>query len=376
MISNFARIIAAVIGMIIFGMPIFVSAQQITDISGKLITIPDRPQRIILGESRMLYTLMLLQPNNPVAHIAGWPQDLAYYDPQSYRWFQQIWPQIANVPVVGMNGVASMNVEKVLALKPDLVILPALAKDNENEQNLVRILKRAGVPVVKIDLRVDLLHNTHRSVEILGQIFNQGQRAQQFNQFYLAQRHKITHALADYHGKRATVFLHLHLGRNNDCCITTVNGSLGQLITLAGGINVAASKVQGVFGRVSTEALLQAQPNFYFTTGMSEQQDTSTLSLGPEVNLKDSQQSYRTIMARQTGLNQLTAIQTGQGGLIWHNFYLSPWHIVAAEFIAKTLYPQLFANLDPNSSMAWLLSFARLPVQGVYFTPLAKLTGN
>lgn len=39
-----------------------VSAKTITDITGQRIEIPDNPQRIVLGESRMLYTLALLEP--------------------------------------------------------------------------------------------------------------------------------------------------------------------------------------------------------------------------------------------------------------------------------------------------------------------------
>lgn len=56
-------------------------ARQISDINGVQVVIPDHPQRIVLGESRMLYTLALLQPGYPAAHIAGWPADLAKYDP-------------------------------------------------------------------------------------------------------------------------------------------------------------------------------------------------------------------------------------------------------------------------------------------------------
>ena len=38
-------------------------AKTLTDIDGHSVTIPDSPQRIVLGESRMLYTLALLAPS-------------------------------------------------------------------------------------------------------------------------------------------------------------------------------------------------------------------------------------------------------------------------------------------------------------------------
>ncbi|EKN3436935.1 hypothetical protein OZ689_004072, partial [Yersinia enterocolitica] len=40
-------------------------AKSVTDILGRQVIVPDYPQRIILGESRMLYTLALLEPGNP-----------------------------------------------------------------------------------------------------------------------------------------------------------------------------------------------------------------------------------------------------------------------------------------------------------------------
>ncbi len=63
-----------------------VSAKTITDITGQRIEIPDNPQRIVLGESRMLYTLALLEPGYPAARVVGWPLDLKKYDPQAGRY--------------------------------------------------------------------------------------------------------------------------------------------------------------------------------------------------------------------------------------------------------------------------------------------------
>ena len=62
-----------------------VHARTLTDITGRQVTIPDHPQRIVLGESRMLYSVALLTPGNPLQHIAGWPQDLKKYDPRPGR---------------------------------------------------------------------------------------------------------------------------------------------------------------------------------------------------------------------------------------------------------------------------------------------------
>lgn len=49
--------------------------KTITDINGTRVTVPDHPQRIVLGESRMLYTFAMLEAGNPFKRLVGWPQD-------------------------------------------------------------------------------------------------------------------------------------------------------------------------------------------------------------------------------------------------------------------------------------------------------------
>jgi len=319
-------------------------AKTLTDIDGHLVTIPDRPQRIVLGESRMLYTLALLAPENPLQHIVGWPRDLQKYDAQMWRSFARRFPQIEAVPSLGSGGPAAINPEQVIALRPDVVILPSLARYDDADARLLAVLQAAHIPVVKIDLRVQLLKNTRRSVEILGDVINQQARAAAFNRFYAAHMRVIEERLADFHGARPEVLLHLHLGRRNECCVTAINGSLGE------------------------ESVIAAQPDYYFATGFSDNQSSGRLKLGPEIAPDVALQSFQQLTGQQKGLRGLKALHNGQAGALWMNFYLSPWHVVAAEFMAKTLYPQRFADVDPQQTLETLFrDFLRMPLQGTWF---------
>lgn len=346
-------------------------ARQVVDITGSSVTIPDQPQRIILGESRMLYTLALLQPGYPAAHIAGWPGDLAKYDAQSWQQYLQRFPQLAQIPLLGSGSIRELNAERVLQLHPDLVILPRLAKTGGEEARFRQVMQQAGVPVITVDLRVDLLHNTLPSIKILGEVLNQPQRAQAFSAFYQSHMQRIQQRLADRHGPRTTVMLHLHLGRRDTCCTTAVNGNLGQLVTFAGGENIAADTVKGVFGELNPEQVLAAQPQVYIATGMAAESSAKTVALGPLVNAKQAAQSFQRVMAAQPLLSQLSAVRNGRAGALWHNFYLSPYHVVATEWMAKMLYPALFADVDPQQTMQQLYQqFLPLDFSGTFWSQL------
>lgn len=345
-----------------------VQARTVIDIDGNPVNIPDNPQRIVLGESRMLYTLALLETGDPVKRVVGWPLDLKKYDRQTWNIFARRFPQMLAIPSLGLGGTNDMNPEKVLALKPDLVILPSLARYDDADLRLKEMLNAAHIPVVKIDLRVHLLKNTQRSVNILGEVLNQTARAQAFNHFYDAHMQVIHDRLATYSGHKPTVLLQLHLGRRNECCVTAVKGSLGELLNFAGGDNIAGKTVQGVFGRLNEETVIMAQPEVYFATGAGSAEDQNDLKLGPEITPEIAQQSLRELTARQNGLRELKALHNGHTGMIWQNFYLSPWHVAATEFMAKALYPELFADIEPEQTLKQLFhDYLPIPYSGTYF---------
>ncbi|ORM62846.1 hypothetical protein HA45_16320 [Pantoea rodasii] len=343
-------------------------AKNVTDIDGNQVEIPDHPQRIVLGESRMLYTLAMLEPGNPFQHIVAWPQDLKKYDSQTWNSFARQFPQMLKIPSLGSGGPNAINPEQILSLKPDVVILPSLARYDDADLRLVSMLKAAHIPVVKVDLRVHLLKNTRRSVEIFGEVLNQQARAQAFNRFYDAHMQVIRERLARYEGPKPSVLLQLHLGRRNECCVTAVNGSLGELLNAAGGANIAAQTQHGVFGRLSEEMVIAAQPDYYFATGFGDSHAQGLLKLGPEVEAPDVQSSFTQLTSQQNGLRELNALRNGHSAVIWMNFYLSPWHIAATEFMAKTLYPQLFADVEPEQTLKQIFhDFLPIPYSGTYF---------
>ncbi|VTQ52638.1 periplasmic binding protein [Campylobacter jejuni] len=342
-------------------------ARTVTDIDGNQVDIPDNPQRIVLGESRMLYTLAMLEPGDPVRRIVGWPLDLKKYDSQIWQIFAQKFPDMLAIPSLGLGGTNDMNPEKVLALKPDLVILPSLARYDDADLRLKAMLDAAHIPVVKIDLRVHLLKNTTRSVAILGEVLNQTARAQAFNQFYDAHMQVIHDRLAAYRGPKPTVLLQLHLGRRNECCVTAVKGSLGELLSFAGGDNIASKTVQGVFGRLNEEMVIMAQPEVYIATGAGAAEDQNDLKLGPAITPDMALQSLRELTARQNGLRELKALHNGRTGILWQNFYLSPWHVAATEFMAKTLYPDLFADIEPEDTLKQIFhDYLPIPYSGTF----------
>ena len=350
-----------------------VQAKTVTDISQRTVEVPENPQRIVVGESRMLYTLALVQDGNPAQHVVGWPGDMASLDAQSWAMYLKAFPDIGKIPLLGQNNYTQMNVEKVIALKPDLVILPVYAKKQDDHDVMQEALTKAGIPVIYVDLRVDQLHNTIPSVKLLGDVLNHPEKAARFITFYQQHMNRVQERIAAYQGKKPTVMLQLHLGRREACCTTVSHGNLADLLAFAGGDNIAKGAFKSVYGDLNPEAVIVANPDVYITTGMAgpEGKRVSNLMLGPQVTQEEAAQSFRQVMDQQPVLSTLKAVREGRAYSVWHNFYLSPYHLVDVEVFAKAMYPQLFKDVDPQQTMKDLYQqFLPVPFSGTYWSTL------
>jgi len=348
-------------------------ARTVVDLYGRTVEVPDHPQRIVLGESRMLYTLSLVQEGNPAKNVVGWPGDMQNLDPQSWQLYVKAFPDIANIPQFGKNNFTQMNPEKVIALHPDLVILPRYAKQPADHDQMQESLTRAGIPVIYVDLRVDQINNTVPSVRLLGEVLNNPQKAERFIAFYQQHMDRVKERIAQYHGTKTRVMLQLQPGRREGCCTTVSHGNLADLLNFAGGDNIARGAFKSVFGEMNPEAVIAANPDVYISTGMGSPQANpgSEIMLGPLVSAVQAQGSFRLMMDKQPLLSHLAAVREGRAYAVWHNFYLSPYHMVDVEVFAKALYPQLFQDVSPQQTIKDLYAqFLPIPFSGTYWTQL------
>lgn len=346
-----------------------VQAKTVTDILQRQVTVPDNPQRIVLGEGRLLYTLALVEKGNPLARVAGWPDDLQRYDRQTWERYTAAFPAIKKIPLIGGANPGQFSVEKIIALHPDLVILPVYARKPTTQDNVLAQLSAARIPVIYVDTRVEQLKNTVPSLQILGEALNDGQKAQRFIAFYQQHMNLVRDRLRQANPPRPSVMLQLHIGRRDVCCTTVGRGNLADLLDWAGGRNIAAGKFSGVFGQLSPEAVLAANPDVFLATGMSGPQQPDRLQLGPQVKPEAAQKSFDRALVGESVISQLAAVRNGRTLAIWHNFYLSPWHLLTVEIIAKTLHPRLFHDLNPAETLREMnREFLPLPETGTYWT--------
>lgn len=84
----------------------------VTDVAGRTVQVPDKVNRILLGEGRLFHAIALLEGNKPLARIVGWQGDFRKLDPQSYAVYKAKFPEIDKIPLIGNTSAESVSAEK------------------------------------------------------------------------------------------------------------------------------------------------------------------------------------------------------------------------------------------------------------------------
>lgn len=329
------------------------STQTVVDLAGRTVRIPANPQRILLGESRLLSVVALLEGKKPLARIVGWQGDLPAMDPQTFDAYAKVFPEIRQIPLIGKATEDSISDEKALALKPDVAILSLAGHGPSRYSALVKQLEATGTTVVFIDFRLHPMQNTLPSIALLGKVLHREKEANEYIAFYkdhLARVQKVVNAVPE--DKRPKVFVDLLAGIwDGGCCHTAGKGNFGEFVTAAGGRNIAADLLPGVLGDISMEQLIAAKPDVYIATGSRTKPGTASLRVGAETSEQDARASLAQLVARP-GFDTIKAIHDGDVHGVTHNFYDSPYNILAIESFAKWFYPQQFKTLDVKATAA------------------------
>jgi iron complex transport system substrate-binding protein len=330
----------------------------VTDIAGRTVTIKQPVERIILGEGRQMYIVAALEPDDPFKRIAGWRDDLRTADLDTFNKYKEKYPDIVNIPQFGDPSSGEFSVEQALALEPDVFILNLGALEGAREAGLLDQLAEVGVPTVVIDYREDPLANTLPSTLLLGRILQQEEKAQEVGDFYLQQVNQVYSRIANLEGPQPTLFIDRAPGAgffgDASCCATFGRANLGLLVEKAGGVHLGSDMIPGWAGEINPEQVLVADPQVIVATGSNwsfsvETDDPSYVRLG-YLATPDEARAALQKLAERPGWDGLTAVQNGKFNAIWHQFYNSPYHFVALQVFAKWLYPEEFADLDPEAT--------------------------
>ncbi|OUS34598.1 ABC transporter substrate-binding protein [Rhodobacterales bacterium 56_14_T64] len=347
----------------------------VTDIAGRTVEVEKTPSKVVIGEGRMIYSIALLDQDNPFQRIVGWKDDMVKYDPDAYRKYLAVFPQAADIPSFGSPYADEWNLESVISLGTEVVLMNLGNLLKAQESGIIEKLEEAGVATVFVDFRQDPTQNTIPSVQLLGRIFDKRDEADAFSDYYQSQMKLIYSRVASIPIEdRPVVFIERAAGYNPDkCCSTFGAANMGRLVDLAGGRNWGSFKTPGFSAKVSLEALFADDPEVIIGTGANWAEAnpaTAAVLFGYEADEAAVQERLSALASRE-GWGELQAVKNGRFHSVYHQFYNSPYHFVAMQSFAKWLHPELFEDVDPEATMVELHDkFLPIGYSGVFWGSL------
>ena len=348
---------------------------EVTDVLGRKVTVKVPSGRILVDGSRYLYTTAMLDKENPVRRIVGWPNDLEENDPSTLRTYQDKYPQIGDMPKIGDLYDGSFSPEEAIRLRPDVFVASASSYQTAQDAGVIDRLAKVGIPTVFLDYFVDPIKNTVPSVELLGKLLDRNVEAANFVHYYQSIVGEVRSRLEAAKQPPTPTFLWRAPGYF-DCCSSFAKSNLAAIVNYAGGENMADNMLPGKQGAISPEAVLARNPDVVIATGADWSPDTpaaagSFVPLGYDEQRPQAQQQLRSIVDKEAGFSQLRAVRDHRTFAAWHHFYDSPYNFLAIQWFAKWLHPDLFRDVDPDAGFRDLHEkFLPVPAKGTFWAGL------
>lgn len=282
---------------------------QITDMDNQRITIRQEPQHIILQDGRDILSLALLDRANPFKRVVAWNNLPKKQDPRTWEMLKKAWPQASKIIDMGFNDQGQVNLESVIAEKPDLMIAQLRAKPALQQTGVLTTLQQLNIPVVFVDYELHPAQNTANSVTLIGQILNQEANAKAYTDFYHQHWDALQHEIAQVKQK-PTVFIESIAGNSENCCFTHGHNGWGGLVEAVGGKNIGSSLLPGASGFVSLEKIIAMKPDVYIMSG-SARPNKNVLPFGYNVSQQEVSATFNKLIARN-GLQQITPVKEGR----------------------------------------------------------------
>lgn len=322
------------------------AATPIIDAAGRRVTLAKPAERIVVGFYAEEFTA--------IAGADGWARVVGLSKRQWTVNRAAIWrrylaavPRLGDIADVGAWEDQTFSAEKVLALKPDLLIVPPWALTAHTAQ--IAPLQAAGIPVLVADYNAQLPEKHTASTLAIGAAIGADERARELADLY-ATRVADTMTRARKAGRAPRVYVEIGMGGPGVIGNSYRETMWGRIVDTIGATNIANGAIPTGFNPMSPEKVLAAAPEFIFITGSSWAGQPNAVRLGYDVDLATARSSLRPYLDRP-GWAALPAVKSGNLFTLEHSLTRSLMDWISMQYIAKQLYPEHFGDADPATAL-------------------------
>ena len=325
--------------------PVRAQSRTVRDVIGREVAVALPAKRIVLG----FYFEDFLSVGGPEAmdRVVGISK-AAWKDwrPANWEAHLAVRPSLDQLADVGEVEVGTFSVEKVVALRPDLVILgdwQAKGLGSEFER-----LVGFGIPVVVIDYHAQTRERHLASTRLLGAVLGAEPRAEAIARDYEATLDDVRARVARAGRPEPRIYIELGNKGPPEQGVSYGEAMWGAIARTAGGANVTREVVR-TWAPVSPEQVLAARPEVIVIAGSEWRRHATAQLMGEGIGAEEARIRLAGF-TRRPGWSELPAVRSSRVHAIYHGASRTIMDHASLQYFAKVLYPDLFADVDPQAN--------------------------
>lgn len=300
---------------------------KVQDFRGKEIVLKKPAERVVCLIESALTGIYMLKQQHKIVGIPTNVYEEGYFYSDTFKYYALLDERIKNKKLPAVGNWEKVNIEKVLSLKPDLIIIWS------NQTDAISTFEKLGIPVYGVF--ITRLEDVKKEILDFGKILDAERRAKELVEYAQIEVKYFKNKSSRIENKKKVYFSWAQLNFLQTSCKGSI---VDELINLAGGINIC-SNIKGESVTLNMEKLILLNPDVILMW--------HSKSLKPS-NLKSN--------------NQLQTINAIKKNLIFQfpdTFSFDLWtlkFLYATKFMAKNIYPDLY-NYDLNKEYQKIMNF-------------------
>ena len=343
---------------------------EITDVTGRTVTLKKPAERVVLqwsGAGGPFFTISALMGKDTPKVIAGMDTSLQDYRADMWKHFTAEMPELAKIPVVGTVGDKTFNAEQVVALNPDVIFIPVDLKD-QYESDAKAKMDAAGIQTIYIDYHAEKLESHQKSIEAIGKALGKEERAAEISKFYTNRVTRVLDRVSKINKPKPTVYLEVGMNGPEEFGNSfSGNYSWGALATMAGADVITKDAIKKS-SPINPEFVLEKNPDIIMIMGSYWPKKPTSMRLGFEATEDSSQALLKAFTTERQGWSELKAVENKQVYSAHHGLPREVFDAAVFEYLAKTFYPEEFADVDPEATLKEFYDkFLPFSYSGIWF---------
>ena len=318
------------------------------DMLGREVELSTDIKKIVAVRYMDIYYLAAILGKELDDKLLSLGMSYAQNDSDGYKKFSEVYKNLDKLVEVGSIYDDAVSLETMIKLEPDIIIAD---KQFYNYSCLNKMIE-AGLPVVFTDFNTDPFHGPQDSMRMVGKMLGKEQYVNEMADYVNQKTDAVLERIGQLQASGVKKpKLYFECGNVSPEEVGGTRGDTssgwGYLWEKLGADNIGIGSKSNA---MNPEQILTANPDVIVIGGANWNPDGNIMRMGFYVT-PESASEHLALYTKRAGWADLSAIKNGRLHSLHFNYFVHPYNFAGVEAMVKFLYPDKFADLDPEKDM-------------------------